>query len=229
MHLGKCCCHHYADAAAPKTCSFTEKKQTNKSGTTPYPNGASASAPRAGGNGSGQRPATRDTGGSARADREQRTRPEANTHEPAGTTSSAKEAPTKRTKAAIKHARVGLDMLITVSTTQAGCFIESCSMVQGGMGESGAGPIETMLRVHRRASASASRGWQKSEPRSLHHERDVYCEHLCHRFVACPMEKLHMRRGNLNCAAPKHCAVLMLSCTWPLHAALHVSAAAQCS
>jgi hypothetical protein len=78
-----------------------QKKKKTKSGTTPYPKGASASAPRVGRNGRGQRPATRDTGGSARADRERRTSPEANTREPAGTASSATEAPTKRTKAAI--------------------------------------------------------------------------------------------------------------------------------
>jgi hypothetical protein len=45
--------------------------------------------------------ATRDTGGSARADRERGMGPEANTHEPADTTLSATETPTKRTKAAI--------------------------------------------------------------------------------------------------------------------------------
>jgi hypothetical protein len=76
-------------------------KKEPKSGTTPDPNGASASAPQAGRNGRGQHPATRDTGGSARADRERRTSPEAGTHEPAGTASSATEAPTERTKAAI--------------------------------------------------------------------------------------------------------------------------------
>jgi hypothetical protein len=79
----------------------TSKQKKNKSGTTPYPNGASASAPRAGRNGRGQHRATRDAGGSTRADRERRTSPEANTQEPAGITSSATEAPTKRTKAAI--------------------------------------------------------------------------------------------------------------------------------
>jgi hypothetical protein len=78
-----------------------KQKKKTKSGTTPHPNGASASAPQAGRNGRGQRPATRDTGGSARADRERRRSPEANTHELTGTTSSATEAPTKRTKAAI--------------------------------------------------------------------------------------------------------------------------------
>jgi hypothetical protein len=78
-----------------------KKKKKTKSGTTPYPSGASASAPQAGRSGRGQRPAIQDTGGSARAEREQRTSPEANTHEPTGTTSSATEAPTKRTKGAI--------------------------------------------------------------------------------------------------------------------------------
>jgi hypothetical protein len=40
----------------------------------------------------GATPSARDTGGSARADRERRTSPKAKTHEPAGTTSSATEA-----------------------------------------------------------------------------------------------------------------------------------------
>jgi hypothetical protein len=48
-----------------------------------------------------QRPATRDTGGSARADRERGTSPAANVHELAGAAPSAAEAPTKRIKAAI--------------------------------------------------------------------------------------------------------------------------------
>jgi hypothetical protein len=69
----------------------------------PYPNGASASAPRAGRNGKGQRPARRFTGDSVRADKERQTFLKANTctREPAGTASSTTEAPTKRTKAAI--------------------------------------------------------------------------------------------------------------------------------
>jgi hypothetical protein len=49
----------------------------------------------------GKRQATQDAGGSVRADRERRTSPEANTCEPAGTASSATEAPAKRTKVAI--------------------------------------------------------------------------------------------------------------------------------
>jgi hypothetical protein len=68
-----------------------------KLGTTPYPNGDSASAPRAGRNGRGQHPATRNAGGSASADRERCTSPETDSHEPTGTASSATEAPTKKT------------------------------------------------------------------------------------------------------------------------------------
>jgi hypothetical protein len=78
-----------------------QKRKQTKSGTTPYPNGASASAPRVGRNGRGQRRGTRETGGSARAERERCTSTEANTQEAEGTASSATEAPTKRTMAAI--------------------------------------------------------------------------------------------------------------------------------
>jgi hypothetical protein len=60
---------------------WTEEKET-KSRTTPYPKGASVSAPQVGRNGRGQHPATRDAGGSTRADRERLTSPEVNTQEP---------------------------------------------------------------------------------------------------------------------------------------------------
>jgi hypothetical protein len=48
----------------------------------PYPNGAFAAAPCARWNGMGPCPATREAGGSERADREQRKSPGANTREP---------------------------------------------------------------------------------------------------------------------------------------------------
>jgi hypothetical protein len=74
------------------------QNQTKPNHTKSYPNGASASAPPAGRKRRGQRPATRDASGSARADRERHTSPEANKREPARTALSATEAPTKKTK-----------------------------------------------------------------------------------------------------------------------------------
>jgi hypothetical protein len=73
--------HHTDDRTLNqgKECPLPKKK--NKSGITPFPNGAWASAPRAERHDREQLPATRDAGGSARADRERRTSPEANTRE----------------------------------------------------------------------------------------------------------------------------------------------------
>jgi hypothetical protein len=79
--------------------SSHKKEQPNR-GPRPTPRGPSASAIQAGRDGRGQRPATRDAGGSAKADRKRRTSPEPNTHEPTDTAASATDAPTKRTKAA---------------------------------------------------------------------------------------------------------------------------------
>jgi hypothetical protein len=75
--------------------------KNSRSGNTPYPNRASASAPRAGRNGRGQGPATRDTCGSVRTERERHTSSDANTCESAGIPLSDTEAPTNRSKAAI--------------------------------------------------------------------------------------------------------------------------------
>jgi hypothetical protein len=86
--------------ASESTCVNTILKKEAKSGTTPHPRRASASALRAGRNDRGQRPATPDAGGSTRGDRARRTSPEVNNHEFAGTASLATEAPTKRIKSA---------------------------------------------------------------------------------------------------------------------------------
>jgi hypothetical protein len=60
-----------------------------KSGTTPYPRGASASAPPKGRKEGGQRQATREEGGNERGRKQLCTRPAANTRSPAGTATSA--------------------------------------------------------------------------------------------------------------------------------------------
>jgi hypothetical protein len=73
-----------------------QKRQKPRPGATPYCKGAPASAPRVGRNGRGQHPATREAGDSSMAGRKRCTSPEANIGTPAGTTSSAVEAPTKR-------------------------------------------------------------------------------------------------------------------------------------
>jgi hypothetical protein len=72
-------------------------KKKSKSGTTPYPRGASGSAPPKERKEGGQRRATRDEGGKARGRKQLCTRPAANTRSPVGTAASATDAPTKRT------------------------------------------------------------------------------------------------------------------------------------
>jgi hypothetical protein len=79
------------------------QRKDNQIGDHALPQQGSASAPRAGRNRRGQRAATRDAGGSVRADRARRASPEANTRAPAGTGSSATEAPTKKTTAITEH------------------------------------------------------------------------------------------------------------------------------
>jgi hypothetical protein len=73
------------------------QKKRSKSGATPYPRGASASAPPKGRKEGGQRRATRDQGGNQRGLKHPGTRPAAKTRSPAGTAASATEAPTKKT------------------------------------------------------------------------------------------------------------------------------------
>jgi hypothetical protein len=80
-----------------------KNKKKSKSGTMYNPNGASASAPRAGRNGRGRIPATREAGGSARAERERRKSPAANTRKPTGTASSAAVAPTNQQERTTQH------------------------------------------------------------------------------------------------------------------------------
>jgi hypothetical protein len=63
-------------------------EEETRLGTKPYSNGVSASAPPPWQTCRGQQPAARGSGGSMRTDREQRTRPEADKRQPAGTASS---------------------------------------------------------------------------------------------------------------------------------------------
>jgi hypothetical protein len=72
-----------------------KQKKKSKSGTTPYPRGASASAPPKGRKEGGQRRATREEGGKERGRKQLCTRPAANTRSPVGTAASATDAPTK--------------------------------------------------------------------------------------------------------------------------------------
>jgi hypothetical protein len=59
-----------------------KKRKKSKSGTAPYPRGASASAPPKGRKEGGQRRATRDQGGNERGLKQLCTRPAANTRSP---------------------------------------------------------------------------------------------------------------------------------------------------
>jgi hypothetical protein len=108
---GKVCVSSYFAGSLGWSCETQQLSPTRdaahqrrtKSRTTPYPKGSSASAPPAGRKGTGHRAVTQHADSSARADRKRCSRPEAITHAPAATASSTTEAPTKKTKAAVKE------------------------------------------------------------------------------------------------------------------------------